>query len=162
MLYISSTWCSNLSTSWLFIFKLRLDMVFSVFVLALSSASRGGCWKEIIIHYMIWLYDSKYSNRKALLSFSCLISFNNYLGRNIRASGYGWYWICLVWFDVSCHWLTCTRWWWDNWVHHVTFISTFCRELEILMKRKLQACISFRVWEIIWREKRQKCFGELF
>ena len=54
MLYISSTWCSNLSTSWLFIFKLRLDMVFSVFVLALSSASRGGCWKEIIIHYMIW------------------------------------------------------------------------------------------------------------
>ena len=58
MLYISSTWCSNLSTSWLFIFKLRLDIVFSVFVLALSSASRGGCWKEIIMHYIIWLYDS--------------------------------------------------------------------------------------------------------
>ena len=46
ILYMSSTWCSNLSTSWLFIFKLRLDIVLSVFILVLSSASLGGRYKR--------------------------------------------------------------------------------------------------------------------
>ena len=33
--------------------------------------------------------------------------------------------------------------------------------LELLRKIKVQVPITFRVWEIIWHEKREKCFGEL-